>query len=120
MNIRNSLATIAGIVGVIAATSGRASAQVADGKALYETNCRKCHGVRGIPPKAMKEKFSKIKSFDAAFVKDISVDSLVKVLTKGKGEDMVSFKDKMTHDEMEAVAKYARDLAVKPAAPGSF
>ena len=37
-----------------------ARAQGPDGKALYEENCRKCHGVRGVPPKAIKEKFPKV------------------------------------------------------------
>ena len=94
----------------------RVHAQGPDGKALYEENCRKCHGVRGTPPKTMKEKFSKIATFDAEFIAKRSDDSVVKVLMKGvgKAEDMKSFKDKMSPEEMAAVAKYVRELAVKP------
>ena len=36
--------------------------------------------------------------------------AVVMVLTKGKSEDMVSFKDKLTHDEMKAVAAYIRSF----------
>ena len=110
------------LIGVVVAgalvVSSSVSAQTADGKTAYEANCRKCHGVRGIPPKAMKEQFPKIKAFDDAFLKAISQDSLVKVLVKGKNEDMKSFKDKLSKEEMEAVAKYTRELAARPASGG--
>jgi mono/diheme cytochrome c family protein len=102
---------------VAAFTTGaqRAHAQAPDGKALYEENCRKCHGVRGTPPKTMKEKFPKIATFDAEFITKRSEDSVVKVLTKGvgKAEDMKSFKDKLSPEEMAAVAKYVHELALK-------
>lgn len=88
----------------------RAAAQAPDGKALYEENCRKCHGVIGNPPKTMKEKYPKIATFNAAFIASRTDDSVVKILTKGKGEDMKSFKDKLSPEEMAAVAKYVRLL----------
>ena len=81
------------------------------GKAPYEENCRKCHGVRGVPPKTMKTKYPKIATFDEAFFLKRSDDSVVTVLAKGKTKDMKSFKDKMTHDQMVAVAAYIRSLA---------
>jgi len=37
----------------------------------------------------------------------------VKILTRGKGEDMTSFKMKMSPPEMAAVAKYVRELGSK-------
>jgi mono/diheme cytochrome c family protein len=106
---------IAALFVVLGAGAHRAHAQAPDGKALYEENCRKCHGVRGTPPKTMKEKFPKIATFDEAFITKRSDDSVVKVLTKGvgKAEDMKSFKDKLSPDEMTAVAKYVRELALK-------
>jgi mono/diheme cytochrome c family protein len=96
-----------------AAVAGRAFAQAPDGKALYDENCKKCHGAVGKAPKTMQAKFPKIATFDAAFVAARSDDSVVKVLTKGKNEDMVSFKDKMKPAEMLAVAKYVRELGSK-------
>ena len=109
MKIRTMLAAIAVTSAV---TASRAMAQ-ADGKALYDEHCKKCHGVVGRPPKTMKEKFPKIYTFDAEFIKARSDDSVVKVLTKGKNEDMVSFKDKLKPDEMMAIAKYVRELGQK-------
>ena len=90
--------------------SAAGAGQSAQGKTPYEDNCRKCHGVRGVPPKTMQAKFPKIVTFDAAFFAKHSDDSVVTVLTKGKNEDMKSFKDKLTHAQMVAVAAYIRTL----------
>jgi mono/diheme cytochrome c family protein len=113
MMIRPMLAAL--LVVVFTAGARRAHAQAPDGKALYEENCRKCHGVRGTPPKTMKEKFPKIATFDETFIAKRSDDSVVKVLMKGvgKAEDMKSFKDKLSPEEMAAVAKYVRELGLK-------
>ena len=108
------------VIGLLALASTTAAGQAADGKTLYEANCKKCHGVLGTPPKTMQKKFEKIMVFDADFIAKRSDDSLVKVLTKGgKTEDMKSFKEKLSADEMKAVAKYVRELATKPRASGS-
>ena len=87
--------------------------QFMDGKPIYEEKCRECHGPRGVPPQTMLVKYERIATFNALFIKKRSVDSLVKILTKGKGKDMKSFKDKMSKDEMTAVAAYVRELAEK-------
>lgn len=94
------------VVAAVAAAAVDPSA----GKILFEENCRKCHGVLGVPPKAMKAKFPKIVTFDAEFFGARSDDSVVKVLTKGTTGDMLSFKDKLSHPEMVSVAAYIRTL----------
>jgi mono/diheme cytochrome c family protein len=85
-----------------------APSQDPPGKAPFEENCRKCHGVRGVPPKTMKAKFSKIVTFDTEFFEKHSRDSIVTILTKGKNADMKSFKAKLTHEQMEQVADYIK------------
>jgi len=107
---------VAMLVAAVTTGARRVHAQAPDGKALYEENCRKCHGVRGTPPKTMKEKFPKIATFDEEFIAKRSEDSVVKVLMKGvgKAEDMKSFKDKLSPEQMAAVAKYVHELATKP------
>lgn len=108
------------VIGLLALASTTAAAQAPDGKTLFEANCKKCHGVLGVPPKTMQKKSDKIMTFDADFIAKRSDDSVVKILTKGgKTEDMKSFKDKLSADEMKAVAKYVRELAMKSHAPGS-
>ncbi len=87
-----------------------ASAQDSEGKTQYDAACKKCHGVRGVPPKAMQAKFPKIAAFDAAFVAKHSKDDIVATLTKGKSDDMKSFKDKLTPAQMAAVAAYVHEL----------
>lgn len=110
--MKHALSMTAGLLAASAALS-TAAAQASDGKAIYNENCRKCHGVIGTPPKTMKTKYPKIATFDEEFVAKRSDDSVVKVLIRGKGDDMKSFKDKMTEDEMKAVAKYVRELGMK-------
>lgn len=99
------------VIALLCALSSVAAAQAPDGKTLYDANCKRCHGVRGTPPVTMKKKFEKIATFDPEFIAKHSADSIVKVLTKGKNEDMKSFKDKLSHDDMLAVAKYVHELA---------
>lgn len=106
---------LAAALSLTAVSAVRARAQAADAQSLYNDNCRKCHGVKGTPPKTMKEKFPKIATFDEAFVAAHSQDSIVKILTKGKNEDMKSFKDKLTPAQMADVAKYVRELSAKKA-----
>lgn len=89
--------------------------QDGQGKALYRENCKVCHGVLGTPTKQAIKKYEKIPNLtDSAFLASRSDDSVVVVLTKGVGRDMKSFSDKLTVDEMHAVAKYIRTLARKP------
>ena len=99
-----------GVAGAAAGGAIAANVQDSQGKEPYEANCRKCHGVRGVPPKAMQTKFPKIAMFDAAFFVKHSEDSIVTVLTKGKNEDMKSFRDKLSHEQMKAVAAYIRSF----------
>ena len=96
---------------LVLAAAGRTASAQADGKALYAENCAKCHGPKGVPPQTMQKKFERIAMFDAAFLTKHTVDSITKVITKGKNEDMVSFKDKLKAEELAAVAKYVHDLA---------
>jgi mono/diheme cytochrome c family protein len=69
--------------------------------------------VRGVAPKTMKEKFPKIATFDSDFFVKHSQDSIVTILTKGKDEDMKSFKDKLSTAQMVAVATYIRTFPAK-------
>ena len=115
MRSRSALAIISFVTIGVAYAGHLAVAAQGDppGKAPYEENCRKCHGVRGIPPKTMKAKYPKIATFDSAFFVKHSQDSIVTIMTKGKSQDMKSFKDKLSHEEMENVAKYIKTFATK-------
>lgn len=100
------------LFGVLAAAlSTRVAAQGVDGKTLYDENCKKCHGATGTPVAPMKKKYEKLAAFDAAFFAKRTDDSVVAILTQGKGDNMKSFKEKLKPDEMAAVAKYIRSFA---------
>jgi mono/diheme cytochrome c family protein len=63
----------------------------------------------------MRKKYKDIKTLaDPDLMSKISNDSMVAVLTNGTGEDMKSFKEKLTPTEMAAVATYVRTLSKAP------
>jgi len=98
------------MLGVLAAAiSTSAAAQGVDGKPVYEANCRKCHGPAGKPTDAIKKMSPKIQTFDAKFFEKRTDEDLVKQITEGK-DKMKPFKDKLSADEIAAVAKYIRTL----------
>lgn len=97
------------LLGALTLAASTAAAQGADGKALYEQHCKKCHGVTGKPSDGIKKMNPKIEAFDAAFFAKRADADLVKGIGEGKGK-MKPFNDKMKPDEMTAVAKYIRTL----------
>ena len=110
------------VVGHVSAASGSAAAraplvvsrvhaQDLPGKALYLEHCKVCHGVEGVPSKLVAKRFAKIPNLsDSTFLGKRSDDSIVVVLQRGVGRDMKSFADKLSPDQMRAVAAYVRTL----------
>lgn len=80
------------------------------GKLLFDQNCRKCHGVKGTPSPSMKRMMPKIPTLDAATVSQLTLQSVVQNIAKGKG-DMKPFADKLSAEEIDAVAQYVFELA---------
>lgn len=101
---------VVGIALALALSSRAVAAQGTDGASLYRENCRTCHGAAGKPTQRALSQYPKIPTMDAAFVAARSADSIVTILTHGKGKDMKSFKDKLTPAEMRAVAEYVRAM----------
>lgn len=87
------------------------SADALTGKPLYEAQCQRCHGARGVPSKGMQSKFAKLVPFDAAFFSTRSDAAIVALLTKGNGAVMKPYKDKLSPAEMSALAAYMRTFA---------
>lgn len=107
------------IVCVALAASGvrPARAQAIDGRALYMMHCRTCHGLVGKPTDFGRRTFPRIPTLsDSAFIAGRSQDSIVAVLTHGAGDgkDMASFKGRLTHDQMVAVARFVHTLSTTP------
>ena len=103
-----TMRTILGIGVLLIAAAGVARAQEPDGTSLYRENCRTCHGTAGKPTQRALDQYPKIPTFDAAFFAARSPDSILTILTHGKGKDMKSFASKLTPAERRAVAAYIR------------
>jgi mono/diheme cytochrome c family protein len=97
------------LLGALTLVVSTAAAQGADGKTVYEANCKKCHGVTGKPSDGIKKMNPKIETFDAAFFAKRTDADLAKGISEGKGK-MKPFGDKLKADEIAAVAKYIRTL----------
>lgn len=87
-----------------------AAAQAADGQAVYRQHCRTCHGATGTPSARMLGLYPKLKTLsDSALMASLTVDSIVNLVRKGRG-DMKPLADKLTADQMTAVANYVKTL----------
>ena len=93
-----------------AAAQQPAAAPAPDGAALYTRLCSNCHGETGTPPEAMKRLFPAIVVLsDSTFLASLSADSIVAVLQGvGTGKHKKPFSDRMSHEEMVAVANYVK------------
>lgn len=89
-------------------------AQATDGRAIYMMHCRTCHGLTGAPTDFGRRTFPRIPTLsDSAFIAARSQDSIVAILTHGAGDgaDMPSFKGRLSHDQIVAVARYVHTLS---------
>lgn len=96
------------MVGIMAAAFATTAA-AQDGKAVYEANCKKCHGATGKPSDAIKKMNPKIETFDAAFFAKKTDAEMSKAVGEGKGK-MKPFNDKLKPEEIAAAVKYIRTL----------
>ena len=104
-----------GIVAGLTLATGAAAQQPAaapapDGAALYTRLCSNCHGKTGTPPEAMKRLFPAIVILsDSTLQASLTADSIVAVLLGvGTGKHKKPFSDRMSHEEMVAVASYVK------------
>jgi cytochrome c6 len=82
------------------------AAQAADGKALYDAKCAMCHGKDGVA-KPMAKGSANLN--DAKWQEATKVEAVETVVTDGKGK-MKGYKDKMSGEEIKAVATYVKTI----------
>jgi mono/diheme cytochrome c family protein len=99
------LALLLAACAVIALVAAPA-AQAADGKALYDAKCAMCHGKDGVA-KPMAKGSANLN--DAKWQEATKVEAVETVVTDGKGK-MKGYKDKMSGEEIKAVATYVKTL----------
>jgi mono/diheme cytochrome c family protein len=99
-----------------AATARPLVAQQINGKAVYEEECKSCHGLNGVPPERERARYKNLRALgDSGFVSALPRDLIVTIVTKGIDKDMKSFAGKLSEAEIRAVAGYIKDLATKRA-----
>ncbi len=82
------------------------------GKAIYDKHCKKCHGANGDADTAIGKKNDMDSFLEAGWKQRFTLAKVVKVVTNGeKGTKMKPFRDKLSAEEIAAVATYARSLA---------
>jgi mono/diheme cytochrome c family protein len=105
------LALSLALLAALAAGTRDAAAQGPDGQAVYKQQCATCHGAAGVPAPAMAKALA-IPTLDAAFLAKVPNDSVVAVVKNGAGK-MKGFKDKLSAEQIAAVAKYVRGFGGK-------
>jgi mono/diheme cytochrome c family protein len=106
-----------GVLAALVLGAPGVAAQAPDGAALFRQHCRACHGAAGVPSQGMMTMFPGLKALsDTAFLAARSEDSIVSVLRHGVGK-MKAFQDKLSPDEMAAVARFVKSLGSAAAGP---
>ena len=92
------------------AAAGAASA--ADGKALFETNCAKCHGATGKGDTKMGQKAGCKDFTDAAYQATLTEAKMTAAIKDGVKEGdktkMKPFGDTLSADDIKALAAYVK------------
>ncbi len=79
-----------------------------DGKTLFDSKCKMCHGADGAAATPMGKNLH-IRDLRSADVQKQSDAELMQIITKGKGK-MPAFGDKLTKEQITSVVKYIREL----------
>jgi predicted CXXCH cytochrome family protein len=78
------------------------------GEAVYNANCKSCHGATGTPNPAMA-KMMGIKAATDPDIKKLTADEMFASVKNGKGK-MKPFKDKLTDDQIKDSVTFYRGL----------
>jgi cytochrome c6 len=99
-------AVLLAVVTIAALVTAPLASAAADGKALFEAKCAMCHGKDGVAKTVAK---GSANFNDAKWQEATKAEAIATVITDGKGK-MKGFKDKMSGDEITAVAKYVKTI----------
>jgi mono/diheme cytochrome c family protein len=117
MALVSSVIVAAVVTGGPAVVAQKTAAAKIDAPELYKTNCLACHGPDGESP------LEPLSFVDDAWKHGSSLQDIVKVVTEGvDSTPMLPFKEKLTKEEILAIAKLVRSFdkslsTKKPAAP---
>ena len=88
------------------------SARAADGKALYEKDCAKCHGVDGKGKTKMGEKLGAKDYTDPKVQAEVKDEAAIKAIKEGlknkEGKTLMKPQEGVTDEEAKAMVAYMR------------
>jgi mono/diheme cytochrome c family protein len=121
-----ALAVVFALGAPTAAAQETPSATEPDGQALYDQQCKKCHGpAGGAPSAAMMKLMENLGSVtDPAFLAATPDDSLISVIEQGRGKmkpfsgEMAEEGHRLTREEILAIVKFLRTFEAAAPAPG--
>jgi cytochrome c6 len=89
-----------------------ASFAMADGAAIFDAKCKKCHGEKGEGSEKALEKLCKgykLEELRIDLIKDKTDEEVRKIIAEGK-EKMPAYAEKLTADEINEVVAFCRTL----------
>jgi cytochrome c553 len=90
------------------------SASAADGKALYEKDCAKCHGVDGKGDTKMGKKYNCKDYSDPKVQAELKDDAAIKAIKEGvkdkEGKPVMKPAESLSDDDVKALVAYMRTL----------
>lgn len=96
------------VLTLVVSLAGAMSFAQSPGEAVYNANCKTCHGATGTPSPAMA-KMMGIKAASDPDMKKLTADQMFDSVKNGKGK-MKAFKDKLTDDQIKDSVTFFRTL----------
>jgi cytochrome c6 len=85
-----------------------APARAEDGKALFASKCASCHGPDGKGQTAMGKALGAKDLTGINKDKDKTEDAIAKMIEAGKPPKMISYKGKLSEEQIKALASYVK------------
>ena len=79
------------------------------GEAIYNANCKSCHGSAGTPNPGIAKMMS-VKPVSDPAIKALTVDQMTAAVKNGKGKFMKPFSGKLTDGQIKDAVLYYRGL----------
>jgi mono/diheme cytochrome c family protein len=104
-----SAAALSNVSAAAETKRGKGQSQLDQGRAVYSSNCGRCHGADGAGRTRMAEIVEPPDMTDAAWQRQRSTSRMIASVANGRGH-MPAFKKKLSRPEIAAAVAYVRTL----------